>query len=293
MIQLKKIDHSYSLDEREKFISTFKLYFEEHPSVYLQTCNRVEIYEGDGKAPDEVIRHLFRLVSGLESKMIGETAIIGQVKESYLSACKNYRLNKTLHRLFQMAFHVGKRVRAETGISKGAVSHSQAAVYTICGKLKTLCDKHITIIGINNVNENIIKYLIGKGAQTILIGNRNIDKAIALSKKYNCSAFTLDQLTTVLKETDILISATSAPHLIVKYNDFPMNKNMLILDLAVPRDIDPRIALLETVYMYNIEQIETIVEQNISKRSHEILKAESIIEEEIHKFSNWQCFVNN
>jgi glutamyl-tRNA reductase len=254
------------------------------PGVLLQTCNRIEFYEGSGFATSESVRHLFRVVSGIESNLIGEVAIQGQVKNAYMLAASKYRLSSGLHYLFQRALFVGKRVRTESFISRGAMSHSQAAVEIICKSGVNLNHALITIIGAHKLNEDIVRFLRSKGAETIFIGNKSFEKAQTIAEKYDCKTFKFDQITEFLSYTDILISATSAPHLIIEEKVFPKNKEMLVLDLAFPRDIDENIGKLNGVKLYNLESIESAVDQNIEMRKCQIIKAEQIIEEEVEKY---------
>jgi glutamyl-tRNA reductase len=252
--------------------------------IFIKTCNRLEFYYGDGVIPIDVARHLFQMVSGLESSMIGEIAVQGQVKNSYKQACERYALSKSLHMLFQTALSVGKRVRNESSISKGAVSHSNAAVDLICKSGLAIEKSQITIIGANKINEDIIRFLKSKGAETILLGNRTYDKASQIALRNGCHTFRLENLSGFLSFTDILISSTSAPHFIVPKSIFPSEKKMLILDMAFPRDVDPEIGFMENVRLYNIESIEKYVMQNIGKRKKEIEKARSVIERELEIF---------
>ncbi len=287
MVSLQTIDQKLQLAEREVYIKNIGSHYQ-NEGVFLQTCNRVELYSGGGHIPQNIISHLFRVVAGLESSLVGESAIQGQVKIAYLSASMNYRLDKSLHKLFQTALFVGKKVRSETSISQGAVSHSQAAANIICRSVKEIGNSLITVIGVHNINENIIRYLTKKGAGHIFIGNRTFDKAKALSIKYGCRAFRFNELKKILYQTDILISATSAPHLIIKQDIFPKNKKMHIIDLAVPRDIDETIGSLVDVKLFNIEMLERLVEQNIDKRKDAITNAEHIVNQEVERFVNWQ-----
>ena len=156
MIQYKSINHQQtSLAEREECFRQLQLK-EEGPQVFLQTCNRMELYYGEGDVPDEVARHLFRVVCGLESAIIGERAVQGQVKEAYLTAQKTQKLPTGLHKLFESALQVGKRVRTETQISHGAVSHSLATIEIMEQEQVDLTNSRITIIGVNSINKSII-----------------------------------------------------------------------------------------------------------------------------------------
>jgi len=271
------------------------------PYIFLKTCNRSEIYYGDGDVPDEVARHLFRVVSGLESAIIGERAVQGQVKEAYYTAKDQRPLPAELHKLFQSALQVGKRVRSETEISHGAVSHSLAALEILEEALNhkqrkeeqrltldsfadlDLQNAHITIIGVNKLTADILKFLQNKGAKMVFLANRSQIKAHYLADPLGIKVYTLDEKKEFLAHTDILISATSAPHLIIHKEDIPEDKRLLAIDLAFPRDIDSRLNELPNVQLYNIRDVERKVRENIEVRGAEVEKAEVIIEEEIQE----------
>ena len=268
------------------------------PYIFLKTCNRSEIYYDDGKedgVPDDVARHLFRVVSGLESAIVGERAVQGQVKEAYYTAKAQRPLPAELHKLFQSALQVGKRVRNDTEISHGAVSHSLAAIEILEEELLggqvtnlpsqylSLKDVHITIIGVNKLTADILKFLQNKGAKMVFLANRSQIKAHHLADPLGIKVYTLDEKKDFLLHTDILISATSAPHLIIHKDDIPEQKQMLAIDLAFPRDIDSRLKELPHVRLYNIRDVEQKVRQNLDVREAEVKKAEGIIEEEIQE----------
>ena len=253
------------------------------PYIFLKTCNRSEIYYGDGDVPDEVARHLFRVVSGLESAIIGERAVQGQVKEAYYTAKDQRPLPAELHKLFQSALQVGKRVRNETEISHGAVSHSLAALEILEDVNIDLKNAHITIIGVNKLTADILKFLQNKGAKMVFLANRSQIKAHYLADPLGIKVYTLDEKKDFLAHTDILISATSAPHLIIHKEDIPEDKRLLAIDLAFPRDIDSRLNELPNVQLYNIRDVERKVRENIEVRGAEVEKAEVIIEEEIQE----------
>lgn len=254
-------------------------------SVILKTCNRSEIYSGSGDIPENVIRHLFRITTGLESSLIGENAIQGQVKDAYLRA-SNTQLSSSIHKLFQRALYVGKKVRTETGINKGAVSHSQAAVDLLLNLKLNLNNSNITLIGAHNMNEKILYHLVRKGAKTLFLGNRTYNKARTLAERYTSKAFYLKDLNNILKKTDILITATSAPHTIINLNNFPDEKEMTIVDLAVPEDVDKKVRELKSVKYFNNVGVEKTVNQNLNLREKEINLASEIVEEEVKDFIN-------
>jgi len=287
MIALYSIDKSHSLEERENFFLDVKQQ-EWRNAVLLSTCNRVEVYFGTGFVTLNIVEHLFNVSAGLKSSFIGESAILGQIKTAYQKAAAANPLDKSLHRLFQTALLVGKRVRTETDISKGAVSHGQAAVSLLLRHFSTLENKTVTFIGTGKINETILKFLQRKGIQTFFVGNRSFDKAKDWAVLTGGEAFKLDQLYKVLEYTDILISSTSAPHIIVKPEHIPAGKPLFIIDLAVPHDVDKEIGLMPNIHLHNIEDVELSIEQNIGSRLAEIEKAKTIVSEEVDKFIAWQ-----
>ena len=284
MVSFYSINHyTATVEERERFFRENKNTTAQ-AQVLLQTCNRIECYKGDGDISADLVRHLFRVVSGLESGLVGEIAIQGQVKQAYLEASSRYKLPSSLHRLFQTALSVGKKVRSESAISRGAVSHSQIVVETICQHDIPLKNALITLIGVNKLTEDIIRFLKSKGAETIFLANRNREKAIALGEKYGCETYSFDKMKEFLSFTDILVTATAAPHSIVKPQHIALNKEMLILDLAFPRDVDPEIGKFESIRLYNLDDMEQKQQHTFRMREGEIQKAELIIENELIRF---------
>ncbi len=283
MIQYKTINHkTTSLSEREAYFKELDLQ-EVGPSVLLQTCNRIERYYGDGEVPDEVARHLFRVVCGLESAITGERAVQGQVKEAYQAARKGQKLSTGLHKLFACALQVGKRVRNETLISHGAVSHSLAAIEIIEKERVNLQNAHITIVGVNKLTEEILKFLQNKKAKMVFLANRTEEKARRMAEPFGIEVFRLEDKQRFLHDTDILISATSAPEAIIGPDDLTPGRPLLAIDLAFPRDIDPAVAEMPGVKLYNLHDVEQQVKANIQVREDEVQKAEQLIEEQIEE----------
>ena len=279
MIAYKSINQqNTSLEAREAYFQGLHV---ERGAVLLQTCNRVELYYGDGDVPDDVARHLFRVTAGLESALIGERAVQGQVKDSYQQAQLQYRLTAEMHKLFSCALEVGKRVRTETEISQGAVSHSLAAIEILQQEQVDLSQSRITIVGVNKLTSDILKFLKNKGARMVFLANRSQMKAHQLADPLGISVFELHDKQRFLADTDILISATSAPHAVIDATDIPVGKKLLAIDLAFPRDIDPSVGRLPNVRLYNLSDVERRVRENISVRKSEVVRAEAIIEEEI------------
>jgi glutamyl-tRNA reductase len=265
MIELTTYDNNYFLSERENYLKT-EIELSVKEGVLIKTCNRIEIYNGDEEIKESISNHLFRVVSGLESSHVGEIAIQVQVKSAYIEASQKYNLSKSLHLLFQTALFEGKRARTESMISKGAMFHNLVAVNIIYQSGINLRTAVIIIIGAHKLNEDIIKFLCSKGAELIFLGNKSFEKSHFIANQCGCSVLKLEHLKYYLNNADILISATSAPHLIVKQEDVNVNKSMLVIDLAFPKDVDDRLRDNKNARLYNLEDVERIVEQNIDKR---------------------------
>ena len=288
MVQYKSISQrNSSLAEREKYFNELRLP-ENTPHVLLQTCDRIELYWGEGAVPEHIAHHLFSVVSGLDSSLIGECAIQGQVKNCYQESAAKYKLSGSLHKLFQTALSVGKRVRTESAISQGAISHSQAVIECLIQEQIPLKNALITMLGINKLNEDIIKFLQAKGAMSIFLGNRYFEKAQDMAARYDCRAFRFDEMKSFMEYTDVLITATSAPHAIVRPEHISSNQKILILDLAFPRDVDERVAEMPNVTLYNLEDIKRRVDQNLASRQQKMKLALEIIDDEVDKFTQYR-----
>lgn len=290
MLEYKLINNAaYNLEEREHLAKEW-LINEKEPHVFLSTCNRMELYKGAGTVPEEAVRHLYRVAAGLESALIGERAIEGQLKNAYMEAKEKYKLSPSLNRLFQTAMHTGKRVRNETGIASGAVSHSQVTVDLLNKEITNLDHKIIGIIGVNKLTEDILKFLVSKHTINVLLSSRNYDKALGVAEIYHGTAVRFEHKKELLKCADVLVSATAAPHLVVRTQDLPVDRSLLLFDLAFPRDIEESAGNLPNVRLYNLEAIEHFAQANLTLREQEVEKAEAIIEEEIRKFFQWQHY---
>lgn len=281
----------YSLMERERLTSSLLEREMVGPHVLLATCNRTELYWGKGAVPEEILDHLFRVASGLESALIGEKAIQGQIKNAYAEAKMRFKLSSGLHRLFQTAIHVGKRVRTETHIADGAVSHSQIAVDILREHAIDLKQKIVTLIGVNKLTEDILKYLKARHAEKVFLSNRHVGKAEQLAAAYGGTAFPLTEKRNLLRLSDVVISITSAPHALITLDDMPpLRSPLLMIDMAFPRDISPEVGELHNVTLYNLEDIEAYSRNNQKLRSQEREQALKIIEEEKEKFYEWQQY---
>ncbi len=283
MIRLKKIDYNYSIELREKFISEILKNLPEN-YIFLQTCNRAELYYGDGDFDNNILIHLCRVISGLESKIIGETNIHGQVKNAFFEAIENGHISRGLNSLFQTAFKICKKVRAESGVTSTVVSHSRACIELLKSIEKNFTDKKIIIIGAHHTNKKIIRLLTSANCKKIFITNRTDEKAKLLSKDFECNFLPYSELKNEIKNADILITATRAEKPILFSSDFPEKKDFIAIDLSVPRNI--QFNSKTKLKYFDIEDVEKFIhcEKNIEK----IKKAEEIIETLIYtnKFKN-------
>lgn len=285
MITRRGVDVSVPLEDRERFHHTLKS-APPVSAVVLSTCDRIEVYEGQGSPQEADVLHLFRVVSGLESPMLGENQIQGQVKRAYEEAKAAFPLDAGLHRLFQQALRVGKRVRTETRLSQGATGHAQTVVHLLKTLPVPLSQLKLLVVGVNNLSRGILRFLTDRGTTTFYLGNRTYEKAQALVADLGAgTALPFDRLPEVLPSVDAVISATSAPHLIIRHGDLPAAGGpRWFFDLAMPRDIDPDIAARPDTVIYNITDLEEVAKKSLKDRQEEVRRAELILEEELDRY---------
>lgn len=241
----------------------------------------------------EAVEHLFLVATSLDSMIVGEAQILGQLKEAYRHATKagssGFILNKLLHK----AFSVAKRVRTETRIGAHAVSISYAAVELGRKIFGELTGKRVLLIGAGEMAELAAEHLVGQGVAEVVVANRTLQRAVDLARRYNGRAIALAELLDQLQQVDIIISSTGAPDLILHKDDVrPVmrerrNRPLFFIDIAVPRDLDPAINDLDNIYLYDIDDLRNVVELNKSERDKEAVKAQRIIAEEKLKFTRW------
>ncbi|MEZ5301128.1 MAG: glutamyl-tRNA reductase [Verrucomicrobiales bacterium] len=284
-------------------------------AVLLSTCNRVEIYAAvnddaepaDGiRALDQYLRghfglepdaehfyrhareaaarHLFRVVSGLDSMVLGETEIFGQVKKAYSEALAAGATARALNKLFQTAFRVGKAVRNETKIQRGSTSVGSVAVdlaERIFGDLRE-CD--VMILGAGEMSRTTAQSLRSRGARSIIVSNRSYDKAVQLAGEMGGKAVRFDSFADEIKGVDIVISSTGAPHYVIHRDHLAAalrarrGRPLFLIDIAVPRDIDPAAAELEDVYVFDIDELESIADEARQERQRQIQGCEAMID---------------
>jgi glutamyl-tRNA reductase len=239
------------------------------------------------------VEHLFLVAASLDSMIVGEAQILGQLKEAYRHAtkigCSGFILNKLLHK----SFSVAKRVRTETRIGAHAVSISYAAVEMARKIFGDLAGKKVMLVGAGEMAELAAEHLVGQGVAEVIVANRTLQRAINLARCYNGRAVSLGELLDQLQRVDIIISSTGAPDLILLKEDVRSvmrerrNRPLFFIDIAVPRDLDPAINDLDNVYLYDIDDLHNVVEMNKSERDKEAVKAQRIIAEEKLKFGKW------
>lgn len=277
-------------------------------AVILSTCNRVEIYASadqergetlckalqdfmlqnrgyEGQAPHgsfysmvepHSIEHLFKVASGLDSMILGETEILGQLKQAYNLSLQEKHTGRRLNKIFQKAFNISKQIRSETNIQRGSTSVGSVAVELAEKIFSDLRDRRVMVVGAGDTSEKTARSLVSRGAQSIMVANRTYDKAIELAERLNGRAIKFDHWMDEFPSVDIVISSTAAPHYIIvpetleKVMTLRENLPLLLIDIAVPRDIDPQVNFMENVYLYDIDDLQGIAEDYLSQRKDEL-----------------------
>jgi glutamyl-tRNA reductase len=291
--------------------------------MFLSTCNRVEalftteqtdeakgsviaVLSKLGGMPSEslcsnlftyedrdAVRHIFRVASSLDSMVIGEPQILGQIKEAYTSATKENTTGVILNRLLHRAFHTAKRVRTETGISDAAVSVSYAAVELAKKIFYDFKGKKVLLIGAGEMAELAARHLLSQGVSAITVANRTFQKAVEVAQVFKGVPVSFEEIGAQLLEADIVISSTAAPGYVITHDQVKgsmkkrRNRPLFFIDIAVPRDVEPEVNDLENVYAYDIDDLKGIIQMNRGQREEEAIKAERIVEEEVIKFEQW------
>lgn len=293
-----------------------------HEAVILSTCNRVEIYAAtplppakafselsdfltrsgvtDGSsiaappantiytlAEPQSLHHLFKVACGLDSMVLGETEILGQLKDAYELAHSHKHTGARLNKAFQRAFHVAKHVRTHTNIQRGSVSVASVAVELAEKIFSSLAERPALVIGTGDTSEKVARALFSRGVKNIIVAGRSSERAEALAKEFSGRAVQFENWLAEFEKIDIAISSTSAPHHILNRAKLePLMKlrkqrPLLLIDIAVPRDIDPTVNFLENVYLYNIDDLQAIADDYLKQRKEEIVQCENIIAEKI------------
>jgi glutamyl-tRNA reductase len=285
--------------------------------VLLSTCNRTEVYavEGDADAvaaiwndfsallgedvapfgyvrrDRDAVSHLFRVTAGIDSMILGEAQIHGQVRDAWERS--RAASGAVLSRLFQSALMVGGRVRSETGIGRGAASTSSAAVQLASKIFGSLAGRHAMILGAGEMAELALECLVSEGVRTAVVANRTHERAMALAERYQAQALHYDECWSRLADVDLLICSTAAPRAIVGVEQIAESlkergdRPLCILDIAVPRDVDPAVGSLGNVFLYDLDDLRTVATSNIERRREELPAVEEVIGPEVEKYWEW------
>jgi glutamyl-tRNA reductase len=292
-------------------------------AIVLSTCNRVEVYGRTSSRfakedyirdfigrfhgidseevvqycylylDEEAVRHCFRVSSSLDSMVVGEPQIVGQVKEAYFEAKNLQCTGAILNHLFEKAFGVAKRIRTQTGIAEHAVSISFAAVELAKKIFEDLENRTVMLVGAGEMSELAARHLVSHGLEKVLVTNRTYERAVEMAREFLGEAVPFETFEERLHEADIVISSTGSPRPIITKERVQgvlkkrRNRPVFFIDIAVPRDIDPRVNELANIYCYDIDDLETVVESNIKERQREAFKAEDIVNREVHAFMEW------
>ncbi len=298
--------------------------------VLLSTCNRTELYcissQGDDDDKDDgrfngkllttltdhigldarslknyfyhasnskAVNHLFRVIAGLDSMVLGEDQILSQVKKAYSSAVKAKTVDRFFHKLFHQAFSVGKRSRHETKISTGAASVGSVAIQLIKKNFSNIDDKKILVIGAGDIAQVLLSNLKKIGSTDITIVNRTLGKAQKLAKVFDAGVLPFKDLSKALYESNIIITSTASKQEILSFDTVKQvmherkDRPLLIVDIAVPHDVESSVKSVNNVSLYNIYDLQQIAKKNVHSRQKEILKVEKIIAEELKEYEQW------
>jgi len=270
-------------------IARVKRFLADHHNVNLETLEpHLYAYHGE-----DAIRHVFRVASSLDSMVVGEPQILGQIKTSYGYAAEYKSSGIILNRFLHKAFSVAKRVRTETKIASSAVSVAFAAVELARKIFNDLSDKTVMLIGAGEMCELAAKHFLNNGVRGLMVTNRTYERAERLAEEFDGKAVRFDDLFDQLHKADIILSSTGAPHTIIGARDLDevmrrrKQKPMFFIDIAIPRDIDPAVNDVENVYLFTVDDLQEVVSANLQQRAEEARKAEDIVNQEIGQFFKW------
>jgi glutamyl-tRNA reductase len=308
---------AYRTNEVQGLLDRLRTAAEVREAVLLSTCNRTELYVVEGAQPAvpaiwslyaerlgsdasgfgyvrrdrDAIAHLFRVVSGMDSMVVGEAQIHGQVRDAWETSRASS--GAVLNRLFQSALLVGGRVRSETALGHGAMSVSSAAVQLAKKIFGSLVGKRAMVLGAGEMAELALASLQSEGVRAAVVANRTFERAQALAGLYGATAVRYEEAWTALADVDVLLCSTASPHVVVgaervrdgleRRGDRPL----CILDIAVPRDVDPAVAEMDNVFLYDLDDLRAVVSASVERRHRELPAAEQVIAEEVEKYWQW------
>ena len=318
-----ELREEFSLTNRLKkdFLTKIKQDKRVKEGLILTTCNRTEIYILVADDQDEeiiydifklisnrskeeleeiiyndnnlkVVEHLYKVASGLDSLVIGEDQILGQIKDSFELAQSFDIINTYFYKLFTEAIRVGKRVRTETAINEGGVSIAYVAVELAKQIFGCLAGETVLILGAGEMSQLVLKSLVDYGVEGVLVSNRTYERAESLADKFSGQAIRWDRLEEKIKEVDIVIASTAAPHLVLRYDLVAKTMEscrgpLFLIDIALPRDIEKKVKEIAGVHLYDLDDLEDVVDKNNQDRKKEITKVKEIITCEVKNFADW------
>ena len=293
-------------------------------AVLLATCNRTELYlnpdseavldrvealltRSAGPLPsslsrylyrrtgDDVALHLFRVAAGLDSMVLGEVEVQGQVRDAYLRSAEGQpgMTGAVLNRLFQSALSVGGRVRSETSLSEGTASVASVAVELARKIFGDLRGRRILVLGAGDTAERVVATLAREGVEGVIVANRTYDRALDLAERLSGRAVRLEEITRALAESDIVLTSTSAPHPLITRGTLAeahpggRNRPLLMIDIAIPRDIEPEVGALPDVFLYNVDDLQKILDETLDRRRSAAVDAEALVAREADAFGSW------
>jgi glutamyl-tRNA reductase len=311
--------------DAERLLRDLTSHEELQEAVVISTCNRLELYlvatdpvqaEADALArlatragirPTalaqivytprncDAARQLYRVASGLESMIVGEAEIQGQVRGAYELALAAGTTGPLTNRLFRAALEAGKRVRTQTAIGRERVSVSTVAVELAREAVGDLAERSVVVIGAGETSERTAQALADQGVTTIFIANRHADRARALADRFGGAVGSLDELPERLLDADIVVASTASPHSLIGMDEIEQvmeqrgRRPLVLIDIAVPRDIEPECGDIEGVTLYDIDDLQAVVARNLDVRASERARAEAVVEEEIQRFARWMA----
>lgn len=291
-------------------------------AALVSTCNRVELYVATSRPAAEAgpalrefllrdrnvtgplgrelygcagvaaAEHLFRVASGLDSLVLGETEILGQLKQAYAVALRSGHTGRVLNKLFQAAFGAAKKVRSETQIQRGNTSVASVAVDLAEKIFDRLAERQVMVIGAGDTSEKTARALLSRGAHSVIVSNRSWDRAAALADELGGRAIHFEEWDREFAALDIIISSTSAPHFILEFAQLERllirrpARPLLLVDLAVPRDIDPEVKRLDNVFLANVDDLQAIADEHVRNRREELVVCDAIIRERVQGLLN-------
>ena len=314
---------AFSNDEISSALELLRDYESIDEVVFISTCNRVEVLmateEASGAVAQvkdyiiraknvsrhelekslyvyegaEAVRHMFLVASSLDSMMVGEPQILGQIKEAYLRAASKKTSGVILNRLMHRTFFVAKRIRTETGIGDHAVSISYAAIELGRKIFGSLEGKKVLLIGAGEMAELAVEHLIRNRVGDICVANRTFERGLDLASRFGGNAIRFEEISDVLQTVDIIISSTGSAEFVIQYDQVRKvvrkrkNRPIFFIDIAVPRDIDPKINRITNSYVYDIDDLTGVIEDNIEDRNKEAVKGQRIVDESVIQFRRW------